>query len=278
MKKIGPVYVIDLFPIIDQQLISLLRALSAKDWQRPTISPSWNIYDISLHLLDGNLRGISTGRDKHFGILADDIDTYGGLVAFLNQLNHDWVQAGQRISPPLLIDLLEMSNQWYHEHLRSLNMAEEAIFSVAWAGEHTSANWFHVAREYTEKYHHQLQIRQALGKEESLLAPKLYTPFMDTLIRALPHHFAKVKADTGTTILIEVSGAIGQWFLIKYPDHWALYQSCDIHPASTVKIDKKIAWRLFTKGIHKKEALKYIDIEGQTKLGEKILEVVAIMA
>ncbi|MEJ7682555.1 MAG: hypothetical protein WKG06_32810 [Segetibacter sp.] len=29
-----------------------------------------------------------------------------------------------------------------------------------WAGEKKSKNWFHIAREYTEKWHHQMSSRQ----------------------------------------------------------------------------------------------------------------------
>ena len=39
-----------------------------------------------------------------------------------------------------------------------------AIFSVAWAGESESENWFDVARDYTERWHHQQQIRDAVGR------------------------------------------------------------------------------------------------------------------
>lgn len=278
MKKIDPIQTVELFPVLDQKLINLLRSLSPKDWQRGTISPSWNIYDIALHLLDGNIRGISTGRDGHFGVPAEGTDTYTGLVAFLNQLNQDWVKAGQRISPTLLTELLEITNASYYQYLKALDPNAEAVFPVAWAGDRSSPNWFHIAREYTEKYHHQQQIRHALGLEEELMHPLLYFPFMDTMIRALPHYYSEVEAGTGTTILVRVSGNIGQWYLIKNSDSWHLFRGCDIHPACTIEINKKIAWRLFTRGIEKKEAIKHLEIAGRSALAEKLLEVVAIMA
>jgi hypothetical protein len=39
----------------------------------------------------------------------------------------------------------------------------EAPFGVAWAGETRSANWLDTGREYTERWHHQMQIRDAVG-------------------------------------------------------------------------------------------------------------------
>ena len=44
----------------------------------------------------------------------------------------------------------------YHKqflkHLQALKPFDKAIFSVAWAGQDESENWFHIAREYTEKF------------------------------------------------------------------------------------------------------------------------------
>jgi len=277
MKKIDPIETIELFPTLDQKLVEILRSLDRKDWRRSTISPSWNIHDIALHLLDGNIRGISTGRDRFFGVPAEDINTYQQLIDFLDRLNHEWIKAARRISPPLLIDLLELTNKWYYEHLKGLAPDDEAIFSVAWAGEETSPNWFHIAREYTEKFHHQQQIRLTLGADEVLLKKSLYFPFLDTMMRALPHHFAAIKADTGTALLIEVSDQMGRWYLVRLADKWGLFRSCDIFPAVTIIIDKKIAWRLFTKGIKRSQALQHITIEGNQELGENILTATAIM-
>jgi hypothetical protein len=45
-----------------------------------------------------------------------------------------------------------------------------------------------------------------------------------------------------------------------------------------VTLDQETAWRLFTKGISKAEALKTAQIEGQPALGEKVLDTVSIIA
>jgi hypothetical protein len=37
-----------------------------------------------------------------------------------------------------------------------------APYGVSWAGEEKSANWFDTAREFTERWHHQQQIRLAV--------------------------------------------------------------------------------------------------------------------
>ncbi len=277
MKKVTAINTIDLFPVIDQKLIEVLRSLQPEEWEKKTVVPLWNIHDIALHLLDGNLRGVSTGRDRHFSVSFEGVADYKSIVAALNQLNHSWIESTKRISPPLLVDLLEISNQWYLDYLKTLNPDQDAIFSVAWAGEQTSPNWFHVAREYTEKFHHQQQIRLALGRDEELLQYALYHPFLDTLIRALPHHYSDVQAKEGTVIRISISEDLGEWFLVRSANSWGLYKNCDYPGSCSVIINKKIAWRLFTKGISKSEALKKVEIQGDQGLGEKMLGVVAIM-
>ncbi len=43
-------------------------------------------------------------------------------------------------------------------------------------------------------------------------------------------------------------------------------------------MDGDTAWRLFTKGISKAEALARVRIEGDATVGEKVLETVSIIA
>ena len=158
MEQANSIITIDLFPDIDRMLLELLRSLSPEDWEKPTIAPLWKVKDIASHLLDGNIRGLSISRDKYFGEKPPEDTSYHSLVDFLNQLNADWVKATHRVSPQVLINLLELTGKAYYEHLQQLDPFEPAIFPVAWAGEAHSENWFHIGREYTEKWHHQQQI------------------------------------------------------------------------------------------------------------------------
>ena len=43
----------------------------------------------------------------------------------------------------------------------SLGPFAPAVFNISWAGEKQSLNWFHTARELSERWHHQQQIRLA---------------------------------------------------------------------------------------------------------------------
>ena len=154
-----------LFPILDQKLIELLRSLSKEDWNRPTLAKLWTVKDIASHLLDGNFRTISLMRDGYNGMSPGVINSYQDIVLYLNNLNGDWVKATKRLSPRVLTDLLEETDKEYVECLRQLKPFDKAMFSVAWAGEEESQNWFYIAREFTEKWHHHQQIREAVNQQ-----------------------------------------------------------------------------------------------------------------
>lgn len=274
-----PIPTSHLFPKLDGLLLDFLRSLSPADWEKQTIVPRWTIKDIAAHLLDGNLRTLSMSRDGHFGEKPDPIESYGDLVAYLNRLNADWVKAFKRVSPTVLIELLELSGAQYNTYLKTLNPYTPAIFSVAWAGEEESKNWFHIAREYTEKWHHQQQMRLAMGQEEVLYAPDLYFPYLDTSMRALPHHYRNVAAEPGTAIAFAVKGIPNaQWYLQRGENTWALSKTVDQIPIASVNIEGNIAWRMLTKGISKAEAAKRVEIEGEQKLGAVVLDMLAVMA
>lgn len=165
-----PVPTIHLFSPLDQLLIELLHSLTAEEWALQTLAPAWKVKDVAAHLLAGNVRNLSISRDNFYDPSAAHISTYQDVVQYLNLINNDWVKAMQSVSPQMLITLLSITNSLYSDHLAKLDPIEKAIFPVAWAGDEESQNWFHIAREYTEKWHHQQQIRHALGHASPLFS------------------------------------------------------------------------------------------------------------
>jgi hypothetical protein len=58
--------------------------------------------------VDGDLRGISFQRDKLIPPSpSGKIENISDLIDYLNQLNGIWVEASRRLSPQVLIELLE---------------------------------------------------------------------------------------------------------------------------------------------------------------------------
>jgi uncharacterized protein (TIGR03083 family) len=170
-----PIETLPLFPVLDQRLLELLRSLSPADWQRPTLAREWTVKDVAAHLLDGNLRTLSMLRDGYFGEAPpEDPHSYAGLVGYLNRLNADWVRAARRLSPTVLIELLAQSGAEYTAFLATLDPWAPAAWAVGWAGETESLNWFYIARDYTEKWHHQQQVHAAVGGPCRPPAPRIF--------------------------------------------------------------------------------------------------------
>jgi len=269
---------VHLFQPLDDQLILLLRSLSKEDWNKPTIAKLWVVKDIASHLLDGNMRTLSLSRDKHSLSPDRTIDSYETLVAYLNQLNADWVTATKRLSPEVLVELLERSGKQYSAYIATLDPEEDALFSVAWAGEDRSKNWFHIAREYTEKWHHQQQIRDAVGKP-GILTQELYYPVIDTFMRGLPHTFRNTDAEEGTVVRIAVDGAVkGEWFLLRHNNKWQQGNNPGRLANAGISVPAEISWKVFTKGMTAEAALSSCRIDGNGGLASVVLKLIAVMA
>jgi hypothetical protein len=278
MIKPGPINVVALIPALDKMLFKLLEGLSSEDWDKQTIAPAWKVKDVAVHLLDGNLRTLSMLRDNYYGEKPENINSYEDLIFFLNRLNADWVKATKRLSPKVIIDLLKSSGKEYCDFLATLDLNDKAEFSVAWAGEKESKNWFHIAREYTEKWHHQQQIRLAVGDDSVLLHDEWYLPYLDTSVRALPHTYRNVAGDAGDLVKFTFLGVTEKSWFLTYENGWELMTAVNAEPNSEVRIRDEDAWRIFTKGMTREEAIKSSEVIGNKRLGEKIFDMIAVMA
>jgi len=267
-----------LFATLDEKLIELLRSLDASDWERRTVAKLWTVKDVAAHLLDGNLRMLSFSRDKFVSKPDREINSYQDLIDYLNQLNADWVKSAKRMSPVVLADLLESTGKEYAAHIQTLNDDDTALFSVAWAGEETSRNWFHIAREFTEKWHHQQQIRQATNRP-GILTKELFHPFISTLILGLPHTYRNTQADTDSVVEIEVSSEIGgKWFLVKTESGWKISEKSDYRITSSIILTPDIAWQLFTKALRPEAVIDQVEIKGNYDLAYTAMTMIAVMA
>lgn len=278
MNNSDKIETLHLFPLLEEKLMELLNSLSEKEWESPTVAKLWTVKDVAAHLLDGNLRGLSVSRDKFYGISSLGPSPGKDLIEKLNELNMVWTKAANRLSPQVLAQLLGRTGREYYEHLLTLNPWEPAVFPVGWAGHESSPNWFHIAREFTEKFLHQQQIRDAVGKQ-GIMTKELFYPFMDILMFALPQAFKNVTAEIGTMVSIKISSEIGgRWNIVKGTDCWILNKNIDINPHAMVIIDPDTAWKLFSKSWSPEMVLDKIEITGNTQLGKQALKMVAVMA
>ena len=125
----------------------------------------------------------------------------------------------------------------------SLDPHTQATFNVSWAGEATSLNWMDTAREYTERWHHQQQIRVATNRP-GILDRDTYYPVLDCFMRSLPHNYRDVAAPDGTTLVFRVTGeAAGAWTLLRDSGQWQLTADTPAKPSAEVALPDAIAWR-----------------------------------
>lgn len=273
----APILCAHLLRRVDNQLIDLLRSLASGEWEIQTIAPSWKVRDVAAHLLDTALRKLSVVRDSCY-VEAVEIRSPQDLITLVNRLNQEGVTVYRPLSPPVLVDLMQVACEQSARFHESLDPFAPAAFAVSWAGEEKSLNWFDTARELTERWHHQEQIRLATNRP-GIMVPDLYHPVLDCFVRGLPYLYRDVDATVGTVLLLEISGDCGgKWFLSRSSTGWGFVNGPVVDLASRMTIPQALAWRLFTKGIDRKSARAQLTIEGDPDLGEKVLSLTAIVA
>lgn len=266
MTPLAPCDTAHLFSPLHAELLAVLRALSPEDWLRPTVAPNWRVRDVAAHLLDGQLRRLSAQRDGHVTPPDRPIASDRDLVAFINAYNASGVAYIARLSPRVITGLLEQSGVELAAAMMTLDPAAPALYPVSWAGEQGSANWMDVGREYTEHWHHQMQIRDAVGHPR-LLEPRWMTPLVEMSVRALPHAYGAWPAAAGTTVTLAVTGeTCGDWSLVREADHWQVRSGRPAAPDAIVRIAADDVWRLFYNALPEADRQQRVRVEGKTDL------------
>jgi uncharacterized protein (TIGR03083 family) len=228
---------------LHDELMTLLRGLTTDDWEKPTVARAWRVRDIAAHLLDTQLRKLSRSRDGHH--LALDRP----LVEFINHLNATWVDAARRFSPRVIVDLLEISGTRVAALMESLDLRAPAEFGVSWAGEGESQNWMDIGREYTEWWHHQMQIRDAVGAP-LLLEARWLAPLLEMSVHAIRPSAPLLFVVDDSRFALGPAGP----------------------PAATVRTDADTAWRLLYNALSREEIAARVAIEGDREVARAVVD------
>jgi uncharacterized protein (TIGR03083 family) len=275
VKHPSQIVVVDRFAPLRTELLTLLAGLDESDWARPTAASRWCVKDVTAHLLGGDIAILSGKRDRFPGTYKA-VDNPDQLVDLVNRLNHEWVVAAARMSPRVLMDLLAFAGPEVEACFASLDPTAMGG-PVSWAGPEAAPVWFDIAREFTERWHHQQQIRDATGRSP-LYDPYFLSPVLDTFVRALPHNFRHTMTPAGTVVRFEISGdAGGVWFLCREGECWMLALESGAEPAADVGVPQEIAWRVFTKGMDCENARVHAVIRGDASLASPIFATIAII-
>jgi uncharacterized protein (TIGR03083 family) len=277
MKDLAPVDATPLFRPLHAELVELLAGLSPDDWVRPTLAPRWTVRDVAAHLLDGDLRRLSIGRDGHAPPLpSEPVEHYDELVAFLNRLNDEWIVATRRLSPTVLLSMLRSSGAQLADYFESLDPEGVALFPVAWAGERMSRSWMDIGREYTEKWHHQQQIRAAVGAP-LLLSARWTRPLFELSVRSMPRAFQGTSAARGSAAVLRIEGdGGGVWSVIAERGGWVVREGGPPDPAAEVTVPAATAWKMFYNAMSDAER-SAVAIVGDAKLGSALLGARSVM-
>lgn len=277
MTPLAPCDTAPLFRPLAQELVGLLRELPADDWLRPTVAGAWRVRDVAAHLLDGQLRKLSAQRDAHLTPPDRPIHSDQDLARFINAVNAAGVAFGARLSTAVLTDLLHHTGEQLADLVTSLDPHGPAIYAVSWAGEQQSENWMDTGREYTEHWHHQMQIRDAVGRPR-LLAPRWLEPLLDISVRALPSAYAGVRAAAGTTITLAVTGeTTGSWTLARGDDRWQIGRGQPAVPDAKVTIAADDVWRMFYNALAGEQLRRRVTVAGDADLAAPLLRARSVM-
>ncbi len=275
MLPAPPILVVDLFPELQAGLLELLDSLGQADWLQPVSNSTWTVKELALHLLGDDLGNLSRRRDG-YSPPSRPPESWPDLVALINESNEQWVAATRRLSPPLLVDLLRFAAPQMVDYFRSLDLFALGG-PVSWAGPQPAPVWLDLAREYTERWYHQQQIRDAVNRP-GFKEPRFFAPVLATFVHALPQAFREVKASEESGVLLTITGdAGGSWCVMRENRIWTLFAGRAPSPRAEVTLDQEVAWRLFTKGLNRSAALGQSVIKGDRKLGERIFDSVAIL-
>lgn len=270
-----PLNVTALFPDLQHHLVSVLSGLTHDEWHLPSACPGWSVRDVALHLLGVDLGYLSGRRDRYQDPWWRTAS--GDTVADLAVFNQNWVVAARRISPQLLCELLTVTGDAVFHYHATVDLSAMGQ-SVWWVGPEPAPVWLDIAREYTERWVHQQQIRDAVV-QPGLTEPRYLAPVIATFVYALLRALHAVAAPVGTVVRLVVKGdAGGRWIAVRSQEGWTLGQDGGEVARAEVAVDQDAAWRLWTSGMSLEDAQPAVQTDGDPDLVAHALDMVSIIA
>ena len=263
-----------LFAQARSALLDLLTGLGADEWDRPTAAAPWAVRDVVAHLVGDDVGRLSRSRDRH---VAPAARPHESLPELVHRLNHEWVTAAARISPVLLVDLLrtttpQVMDFWQRVDLGALGEP------VSWAGPGAAPVWLDGARDFTEDWVHQQQIRRALGRPGAD-EPAMVHAVLETFVRAVPYTLdrrAPAPGD-GAPLTVHVPGpAGGTWTWRPSGKGW-IWTRRAVPATTSVTLGADDLWKVCVRMIEPAEAAARAEVHGDAHLADAVLHTVSVI-
>ena len=251
-----------------EDLLGFVGSLTDGEWFSATKVPGWTVKDLSLHILDDDLGWLSRGRDRDRSGRLDVDDS--GFIDALNCKNQAWVEGAGQLSRRVVLGLLEWAGQQMDDYYATQSLTSPG--HVTWASDDPVPNWFDLAQDLTERWVHQIQMREAIHRVGAY-RDDYVNVVMQTFVWAFPHQY-RANAKPGSRVLLDL-GTGGEWALTSDGVRWHLGPHvAGEATVAEVHADDDTAWRWLTGGDLGEGALHTF---GPTELVGPLLQVRAIL-
>lgn len=274
LKPAPPLSVVGLFEPDREALIALLSALAPSQWSMSTVCSGWDVRDVALHMLGGDIASISGHRDAVWGLQPRQGESMG---VFINRINQEWVESARRLSPSLLIELLQVTGPPLFNYFQTVDpLATGGV--VSWAGVGPAPCWLDLAREYMERWVHQQHIRDAVGNPGQSEA-RFIAPVVAASMHALPVALAQLRPGAAYAVVVRVEGEGGGcWSILREAQRWLVFEGAAADALTEIAVQVDDWWRLVTLGLSAAEVGRRAHVVGDTSLADAVFATVAIIA
>lgn len=282
-----------LFQPLSELLLELVSGLSLEQWDAPTCYPHWRVRHIAAHLLQGSLNRLSLQRDGWIPpkkLKGEPPSGFDELSELIGRSNETWTRALDGVSPKALLLMLrpveDAVNRFYQDLAR--RGEERAIFAVSWAGEEVSTNRFDLAREFTERWHHQQQIREAVGAESLVKEPWISAVLL-TLLRSLPpawNRFFPIPPWPDVSVALHIPGMMPELWNLGFDrisSAWTITpggvgeKQRGARHDTKITLSADIAWKVLTRSLDPESVRNVITIQGDETVAEPLFSASAVM-
>ena len=230
------------------RLLDLLNDLSEEDWQRPSPRPGWTVLGLAGHLLGDDLGLLSRRRDDYLGTPSPAGLAETEFIDWLDDLQMEWVRAARRISPRLVVELLEWTGPRLVAVLGGEDLCERSA-RVSWAGPEAAPRWLDELRELSEYWIHRQQLLEAVGRPV-VLDPTLLGPILLGLRWAFPYRLTQARLALDGAVQIAVGDPISErWTLVATDGVWNFSEAPHERVAIHASLTADAAWRLLTNNL-----------------------------